>query len=280
MKGASDLGVAAKGAAKPASTAALKTMRIGLADVYGGNMPSGWIRWLLEQFEFDNVKQVYPQEIDAGNLNAKYDVLIFADGILPEADNAAPGLFGGRQPSAERVGAALAPTLGRFTVAKSVPAIKAFAEAGGKVVAIGESTSLGHHLDLVENHLVERTATGHRGLGRDKYYVPGSVLRAETDTTHPLAWGITRNVDVMFDNSPTFELMPNAAQKGVTAVAWFPNASPLRSGWAWGQHYLEGGVAVAEAKVGQGRVMLFGPEITFRAQPHGTFKFLFNGIWR
>jgi hypothetical protein len=25
-------------------------------------------------------------------------------------------------------------------------------------------------------------------------------------------------------------------------------------------------------------VFLFGPEITFRAQPHGTFKFLFNAI--
>ena len=25
--------------------------------------------------------------------------------------------------------------------------------------------------------------------------------------------------------------------------------------------------------------MLFGPEITFRAQPHGTFKFLFNSIY-
>ena len=25
-------------------------------------------------------------------------------------------------------------------------------------------------------------------------------------------------------------------------------------------------------------MLLFGPEITFRAQPHGTFKFLFNGI--
>jgi hypothetical protein len=26
-------------------------------------------------------------------------------------------------------------------------------------------------------------------------------------------------------------------------------------------------------------VYLFGPEITFRGQPHGTFKFLFNGIY-
>jgi hypothetical protein len=23
---------------------------------------------------------------------------------------------------------------------------------------------------------------------------------------------------------------------------------------------------------------MFGPQIAFRAQPHGTFKFLFNGI--
>ncbi len=165
-------------------------------------------------------------------------------------------------------------------MAKSVPAIKAFVEAGGKVIAIGRSTSIGHHLDLVEDHLVERTAAGPKALGRDKYYVPGSVLRAEADTTHPLAWGVNKDVDVLFDNSPVFELKPSAARQGVTAVAWFPNATPLRSGWAWGQHYLEGGVSVAEASIGQGRLMMFGPEITFRGQPHGTFKFLFNGIYR
>jgi hypothetical protein len=61
-------------------------------------------------------------------------------------------------------------------------------------------------------------------------------------------------------------------------VAWFDSKTPLRSGWAWGQEHLEGGVAVAEARVGKGTLVLFGPEILFRAQPHGTFKFLFNGI--
>ena len=35
-----------------------------------------------------------------------------------------------------------------------------------------------------------------------------------------------------------------------------------------------------EADVGRGKLLLFGPEITFRAQPHGTFKFLFNGVYR
>ena len=71
----------------------------------------------------------------------------------------------------------------------------------------------------------------------------------------------------------------DARAQGLTPIAWFDSPTPLRSGWAWGQAQLQGGVAIAEAKVGQGRLVLFGPEITFRAQPHGTFKFLFNGIY-
>ena len=66
--------------------------------------------------------------------------------------------------------------------------------------------------------------------------------------------------------------------EAVQKIAWFDSAAPLRSGWAWGQEHLSGGIAIAEAKVGSGRLVLFGPQIVFRAQPHGTFKFLFNGI--
>jgi hypothetical protein len=38
-------------------------------------------------------------------------------------------------------------------------------------------------------------------------------------------------------------------------------------------------VAAVDAELGRGRVLLFGPEIAFRAQSHGTFKFLFNAIY-
>jgi hypothetical protein len=38
-------------------------------------------------------------------------------------------------------------------------------------------------------------------------------------------------------------------------------------------------VQVIDATVGKGKLFLFGPEITFRGQPAGTFKFLFNGIY-
>ena len=45
----------------------LKQPRIALWDRYGGSMPSGWTRWILEQFEFP-FTVVYPQTLDAGNL--------------------------------------------------------------------------------------------------------------------------------------------------------------------------------------------------------------------
>jgi hypothetical protein len=99
------------------------------------------------------------------------------------------------------------------------------------------------------------------------------------DSTAPSAFGSQGHIDVFFDNSPVFRLAPDAAMQGVRPVMWFDSRSPLRSGWAWGQNYLEGGVAAVEATVGRGKVYLFGPEITFRAQPHGTFRFLFNSIY-
>ena len=105
------------------------------------------------------------------------------------------------------------------------------------------------------------------------------MLRATVDNTRPLGYGLPEQVDVFFDNSPALELLPDAALKGVRAVAWFDSADPLRSGWAWGQHYLKNTVAAVEAPLGKGTAFLFGPEITFRGQPHGTFKLLFNAVY-
>src|SRR6185436_3180307 len=75
-------------ASRPTDTLKLKPVRIGLWDQYGGSMPSGWTRWIFEQYEFP-FEVVYPGTLDAGNLNAKYDVLVFVDGGIPERDPAA-----------------------------------------------------------------------------------------------------------------------------------------------------------------------------------------------
>ena len=44
-------------------------------------MPSGWTRWLFEQYEFP-FQVVYPPTLDAGDLKSKFDVLVFTDGAI------------------------------------------------------------------------------------------------------------------------------------------------------------------------------------------------------
>ena len=264
---------------KPAGSALkLRPVRIGLWDQYGGSMPSGWIRWMLEQAFPVTFEVVYPPALDAGNLASRYDVLIFPDEAIPEEDSAGRASQGA---PAANIPAEYKDRIGRVTVAKTIPQLRRFVEEGGTLIAIGSSTAVGYHFGLpIANALVERLADGtERKLPPEKYYIPGSLLRAEVDNTIPLGFGMPEQVDMFFDNSPTFRLKPEAIAKGVRPVAWFAGASPLRSGWAWGQQYLDAGVAALEAPLGKGKVLLFGPEITFRGQPHASFKLLFNGIY-
>ena len=86
------------------------------------------------------------------------------------------------------------------------------------------------------------------------------MLRVAVDDTNPLAHGLDKELDVFFDNDPVFKLAADAAGSGLRRVAWFADATPLRSGWAWGQQYLDKGVAIVETTVGKGRVFLFAPE--------------------
>jgi hypothetical protein len=131
----------------------------------------------------------------------------------------------------------------------------------------------------VRSALTVSDASGrNRALSSSEFYVPGSILRVAVDSTLPPGFGLPRDLDVFFDASPAFVLQPGARERGVRRIAWFASASPLRSGWARGQQYLNGAAAVVEAPLGKGRVLLYGPEITYRAQSHGTFKLLFNAI--
>ena len=280
-RAARELGVSFQGTASRVGIDATKLTapRLALWDTYGGSMPSGHIRWILEQFEFPYTL-VYPQDIDAGRLQGKYDVLILPTGGLNGSDAALMRAYIGSARDRD-IPSDYQHMTGRLTAEKSAPVLKRFLEQGGTVLAIGTSTALASMLGLpVANALVERSPNGvEHGLPAEKFYVPGAILDVAVNNNLGIAAGAPSRVDVFFDNSPVFRLEPDAALKGVRPVAWFDSSRSLRSGWAWGQSYLEGAVAIAEAQVGRGRLYLFGPEITFRAQPHGTFRFLFNGIY-
>jgi hypothetical protein len=261
----------------------LKAPRIGLWDRYGGSMPSGWTRWILEQFEFP-YEVVYPPMLDAGNLGSRYDVLIFVDGAIPATTSGGGGAAGAEPQGASDLPPEWQARQGNISAERTIPALKAFLAQGGTVLAIGSSaTNLAAHLDLgLTNHLVEKSSSGQpttTPLPPSKYFVPGSVLDMRVDVSNPVAHGLSERTNVFFDESPVWAMTPAAASQGIRRIAWYDSPTPLVSGWAWGQAALENGLAVVEAPVGPGRVVLFAPEILQRGQPHGTFKLLFNSLY-
>lgn len=264
----------------PGDALKLKPVRIGLWDNVGGSMSAGWTRWLFEQYQFP-FEIVYPPSLDQGDLRSKFDVLVFVTGAISERVRFGNGGGGPGASDPAMMTAEWQARQGRVTREKTVPQLKKFLESGGTVLTIGTSTALAQMLGLpVGDQLVEKLANGtERKLPNEKFYVPGSLLEVAIDNTNPLAYGMDKKADIFFEDSPVFRLKPDAGLQNVKPVAWFADGKPLRSGWAWGQHYLDGGVAVAEAKVGEGKLFIYGPEVIFRAQPHGTFKLFFNALY-
>jgi hypothetical protein len=277
--------------AKPTGNALkIKPVRIGLVDLYGGMMPAGWTRWMLEQYEFPYTK-LYAQEIDAGNLKAKYDAILMPDAVFGEGGRLSAnfpiptvgyGLAGTglikMEPALDDTPAEYKAQLGSITKDKSIPMLKRFVEQGGDLVAEGSSATVGALLGLpVSDHLTEMgPGAKQRRLPREKFYIPGSLLKLNIDTMEPLAYGMPKQIALYYENNPVFNIAPDSPH--TRAVGWFSAGDLALSGWAWGQEYLNGGAPFVASKLGDGKVMLLGTDVTFRAQPASTFKLLFNGL--
>ena len=105
-------------------------------------------------------------------------------------------------------------------------------------------------------------------------------MQVAVDNLVEANWGMTPTADVYFSASPVFHLSAEAIAHGeVIPLAWYASDKTLRSGWAFGQTYLQDGIAAFQAKVGKGNLFVYGPEVTFRGQTHHTFKMVFNQLF-
>ena len=268
--------------AKPASmNDRIMPQRIALWDKYGGSMSSGWVRWIFEKYNFP-FQLIFAKEIDASNLKDKYDVILFVEGAIPSLKPEAGNGYEEKEPKAEDVPEIYQATLGKITAEKSIPALNKFLQEGGTIITIGSSANLAYHLNVpVRNALVEMVAGKEKSLPGEKFYIPGSVMQITLDNEYKANWGMNKNADVYFSASPVFKLLPDAiARKEVVPLAWYASDKTLRSGWAFGQSYLQDGIAAFEAKVGNGKLFVYGPEITFRGQTHSNYKMLFNQLYK
>jgi len=263
-----------------------KEARVAVYKSYVPSMDEGWTRWVLQQngrtspsTNMDRVRgtgrpapfsSLMDAEARNGNLLAKYDAIIIPDQTRAATLN---GHRAGAMPSEYTGG------LG----AEGVKSLREFVEQGGTLVCLNRASDFAiEQFKLPVRDVVD-------GLPRTDFYVPGSILRIELDTTDPIAKGMPKESIAWVENSPVFEIIDGArgssptVREGVSStvkvIAWYPkDRDPLLSGWLLGGDRIKGKAALVEVTYGKGRIILFGFRPQYRGQSLATYPLFFNAI--
>lgn len=276
MTQARELGVSFSGVdARPsAALSEVRRPRVGLYKAWHSRVDDqGWTLWVMEQYDFA-VDTLHDADIRRGDLS-EYDAILLPNHpgqeiLLGNAPGTMPDAYVG----------------GLGT--EGVTQLKRYVEGGGTLIAFDQAT------DLPMDHFGIPVRNSVAGIPPEDFFVPGSLIRTDVDTSHPFGAGMQGQVAAAFSRSRAFEIvtLPRGAEGGrentpeapappVEVVARYAESDLLMSGWAIGeQRYLAGAPAMVNVRLGSGNVVLFGFRPQFRGQPRGTYKLLFNAIQR
>jgi hypothetical protein len=229
----------------------VKRPRIGLYKSFLADMDEGWTRWLLENFGFAYAS-LRNSDIQAGNLRARFDTIVFADELPNGIENGhAPGTM-----PAEFTGG---------LESKGAEALKEFARAGGKLVFLNRASQYAvERLGLKASNVVA-------GVPPEEFYSPGSLLNVKLDLRDPLTKGLPEEIAIWSESSPAWTTEEES-------VAIYVDSGVLASGWLLGEKHIAGKTALIHARYGAGQVVLFGMRPQYRAQSYAAFKLFFNAL--
>jgi len=196
-----------------------------------------------------------------GGLRAKFDTI-----IIPDQSRTA--ILNGHRPGT------MPPEYTGGIGERGVKSLREFVEQGGTLVCLNRASDFAiEQFKLPMRDVVD-------GLPRTDFYVPGSILRIELDTTDPIAKGRPKESIAWAENSPVFEIKSDPlALVRVKIIAWYPkDKDPLLSGWLLGGDRIKGKAALVEVGMGKGRIILFGFRPQYRGQSLATYPLFFNAI--
>ena len=260
----------AKGETRDTSGVGIAPMPIGAIRVYRSSVPAmdeGWTRWavndIVKTSGYEATISLDDKEIRAGNLPATSRVI-----VIPDQSPAAilNGYKAGMMPPEYTGG--LGPA--------GVKALREFVEQGGTLVCLNRASSFA----IDQFHLPVHDVV--KGVSEKEFFVPGSILRIELDTSSSLAKGMPQESIAWVEDSPVFEVVPEGnplPAANVHVIARYPSdRNPLLSGWLLGEKRIRGKAALVEVILGKGRIILFGFRPQYRGQSLATYPLFFNAI--
>ncbi len=161
--------------------------RLGLYKSHVPSMDEGWTRWVLEQEEIP-YRSLRDTDVRANGLGTRYGAIVFPDQAPRSIHN---GYRAGAMPTEYTGG------LGEG----GENALRKFVEQGGTLVFLNRASEFAiEHFKLPLRNVVA-------GVPRAEFYVPGSILRIELDTSHPIANDMPKESIAWAEDSPVFEVV-------------------------------------------------------------------------
>jgi hypothetical protein len=235
-------------------------------------MDEGWTRWILDSVAC-SYGSLSEADVRKGNLGympgTPVDAWRYSTIVIPDQPTRAllNGYAKGAMP--EEYTGGLGP--------EGVKVLREFVEQGGTLVFLNRASDFA--IEQFKLPLKDVIA----GLPRSEFYVPGSILRIELDTSHPLASGMPKESIAWAEDSPVFEVSEredsSVRASAVKIIARYASdRNPLLSGWLLGGDRIKGKAALVEVVMGKGRIILFGFRPQYRAQSMATYPLFFNAI--
>ena len=251
--------------------------RVALYEPFTANMDTGWTQYVLDEYKVPH-KLIHNEDFTSGDLAGRFDTIVLASQPVNSLlHGTRSGEAAGRDRSPGDLLALQRPEYTGGIGIQGLAKLEAFVRQGGTLVAFDEAAGLPvQFFPLPVRPLLS-------GGDNSTYYSPGSIIRIQVDTTHPLAAGMPKEAFAFTTGGQAWDISLleqfNAGEREVRSVARYADAGLLASGWISGEKAVLGKHILIEARHGKGRVILFGFRPQFRAQTAGTYKFILNAIY-
>jgi hypothetical protein len=262
---AADNAVVATAVRSAPKAAAVKKAKVGLYRQWGSNIDEGWTRWILEKYDYAPTS-VYNADVKAGKLKAKYDAI-----ILPDLGGRGPAGPLGSLKDGFKPEDAPAPYAGGIGD-DGGEALKAFVAEGGTLVALNNAS------DAVIDLFALPVTNILKGVKSDEFFCSGALLQIQLGEASSATAGLPSDPIVMFERGPAFAVKDGF--KGKVLASYAAQGNPLRSGVLLHPEKIAGKAAALEVQYGKGTIYLYGFKPQWRAQSHGTYKFVFNTLYK
>jgi len=259
---------------------------VALVESWFHDMDAGWTRFMLDQYHIPYVV-IRPSDLADPKKEIKADVLIFPDqnkSVLTE------GKYKGA--SGNYMTSDYPPEFTKGMGSEGLEKVLRFMNKGGRIVAWGRSVGLFEGmLEIIEDDsLKDKTVKEEKeefvlpfrdfseNLSKSGLVCPGSLLKVNFLSDHPLTYGMPASTGVFYRGRPAFRTFVPGFDMDRRVIGSFPEKNILMSGYCNKEELLSELPTAVLITKGKGQLVLFSFSPVFRASMQGNYKLLFNAI--